>query len=131
MIKITLIKGIDSGYTKKYRISEVNLSSDGKITSVKNNSKKKNIIIRDRFCTETIDVPMDEEVIDTYNMINMDIKYAFSQIEEARVNEIDRILTNEIYYPYLLNYRWLINYASENGCNSFYSMQEESKKLIR
>jgi hypothetical protein len=131
MIKIGIIKGINSGYTKKYRISEVNLSSKGEITSIKNNSKKRAIVFSDYFCFETLDVPMRQEVIDTYDMINMDIKYAFSQTGEARVNEINKILTNEAYYPYLLNYWWLIHYASEDARDSYYDMQEECKNLIR
>jgi hypothetical protein len=131
MIKIGIIKGINSGYTKKYRISEVNLSSKGEITSIKNNSKKRAIVFSDYFCFETLDVPMRQEVIDAYDMINMDIKYAFLQTGEARVNEINKILTNEVYYPYLLNYWWLINYASKDACDSYYDMQEECKNLIR
>jgi hypothetical protein len=135
MINIAIIKGINSGYSRKYTISKVNLSSKGEITSIKNNSKARSTIILDYFCFETLSVPMDQEVIDTYDAINMDIKYAFSKKEiAARKNEIDKILSNEKYYPYLFNYWWITNYAGKNGVKFYDCMEyiyESSPRLVK
>jgi hypothetical protein len=135
MINIAIIKGINSGFTKKYRISKVNFSSNGDITSVKNNSKAKSTVIWDYFNFVTLSVPMNQEVIDTYNMINMDIKYAFSKKDEiTRKNEIDKIIANENYRQFLFDYMWLIDYASDNGKEYFcylLDMGESNPKLVK
>jgi hypothetical protein len=135
MINIAIIKGLNTCYTKNYRISKVDFASNGDTTSIKNNSKVRSTIIWDYFNFDTLSVPIDQEVIDTYDMINMDIKYAFSKKDEiTRKNEIDKILANENYYPYLFNYWWLTNHASKNGAKFYDCMeylQENSPRLAK